>query len=459
VTALVPIVVVGAGISGLTCAYSLQKAGYNVLVLEGSPRPGGVIQSAAEDSYLFELGPQSFSSTPALDRLCDDLGLAGRLVEAPHASPRFVLLNGKLVAVPMSPSDFLTSGLLGWKTKFAILTEVLRGTHAPESDESIASFTRRKFSSELLDRLVAPFVSGIYAGDPEQISLRAAFPKIHEAEQGAGSIVRGMFRNARTSNAATVNRPRRRPSLISFREGNETLISALADKLEPSLRCNVAVGSITKTHEGFTLQTQGRGRTEELSCDRVVVAAPASVAAALLTDLAYQATSPLREINYASVAVVSLAYRRDQVRHPLEGFGFLIPRSAGIRTLGSVWNSSQFPHRAPKDHVLLTSFIGGATDSAAVNLSDGELSATVHREIAVILGISGQPAKERVTVCQTAIPQYSLGHAGRLLEINKAVQRVPGLCLTGNYFQGPAVGSCIEHALSVAEQVRISLNS
>jgi len=453
-------VIVGAGISGLTCAHSLQKAGNNVLVLEASWRPGGVIQSISEDGYLFELGPQSFSATPLLDQICSDLGLAGQLFEAPHGSPRFVLINGTLLPVPMSPPSFISSALLSWKTKLAILTEVLRTTYPPEPDESIAAFTQRKFSTELLDRLVGPFVSGIYAGDPEQISLRAAFPKLYEAERAAGGVVRGMFRAAKSPNTAvTANRPRRRPTVISFRQGNQALVSALADKLGGSVRCNLTVGSVQKTEQGFTIKTQNSGRPEEVHCNRVVLATPTRAAASLLAGLAPEAAILLREIPYAPVAVVSLGYRRDRVRHSLRGFGFLIPRSAGVRTLGTVWNSSQFPNRAPAGQVLLTSFIGGATDSAAVDLSDQELSAIVHREISTILGITGSPAKERVTAYQSAIPQYNLGHTARLKKIRDAIQLVPGLWLTGNYLQGPAVGACIEHALSVAEQVRISYNS
>jgi oxygen-dependent protoporphyrinogen oxidase len=453
-------VIVGAGITGLACAYSLERTGHNVLLLEAASRPGGVIQSVAEDGYLFELGPQSFSATPALHQLCDDLGLAGQLLEAPRRSPRFVLANGSLVALPTSPASFLGSGLLSWKTKLSILTEVLRTTRPPDPDESIAGFTRRKFTAELLDRLVGPFVSGIYAGDPEQISLRSAFPALHEAEQSAGSLVRGMFRAAKPAAAApAVNGRRRRPGLVSFREGNEALASTLGERLGSSLCCEATVVSTSRTGNGFAVKTQSRGRAEEILCDRLILATPTKAAAALLADLAPEAAPPLRAIPYAPVAIVSLAYRRDQVRHSLDGFGFLVPRSAGVRTLGTVWNSSQFPYRAPSDQALLTSFIGGATDPAAVELSDQQLSATVHREISAVLGVTGQPVKERVTALQTAIPQYSLGHAARLKNIREAARRVPGLWLAGNYWQGPAVGSCIEHALTVAEQVRISYNS
>jgi len=438
----------------LICGYGLQKAGQNVLVLEASSRPGGVIQSIGKDGYLLELGPQSFSGTSPLCELCAELGLNEALVQAPHGVPRFILLGGKLVPVPVSPPAFLSSRLLSWKTKFVILTEILRNTHPPESDESIAAFTRRKFSAELLDRLVGPFVSGIYAGDPEQISLRAAFPSVYEAEKFAGSVVRGMLRFAKTPKA-TMSQPRRRPSLISFRSGNESLITALADKLGPNLRCNVAVIAVDRLQQGFLVRLRkAGGGSEEMACEQLVVATPAGVAASLLGELTPEARVSLSKIAYAPVAVASLAYRREQVRHSLNGFGFLVPRSSKLRTLGTVWNSSLFSGRAPQGQVLLASFVGGATDPSAADLSDEALSALVHRELAPILAISGQPVMQQVTLHRRAIPQYNVGHTRRLQIIRAAVESIPGLWLTGNYCNGPAVGTCIEHAFSVAEKVR-----
>jgi oxygen-dependent protoporphyrinogen oxidase len=453
-------VVLGAGISGLACAYALQKRGQNVLVVEAKSRPGGVIQSIEKDGYLLEQGPQSFSGTPLLYELCADLGLNEQLVEAPNAAPRFVVLGGKLVPVPMSPPAFLSSGLFGWKTKFAVLTEVLRTSHPPEPDESIAAFTRRKFSAQLLDRLVGPFVCGIYAGDPEQISLRAAFPSIYEAEKSSGSVMRGMFRAGKTSKVAVSrSQPPRRPSLLSFRFGNESLTNALADKLGSSLRCNIDVNDIRRTETGFLVRSRNLGASEEITCERLVVATPTNVAACLLEQSVPLAVPSLREIAYAPVAVVSLGFRREQVRHSLNGFGFLAPRSSGIRTLGTVWNSSLFPGRAPQNQVLLTSFVGGANDPSAADLSDDALSALVHAELAPLLAISGQPVMRHVSLYARAIPQYNLGHTERLQTIRKPANQVPGLWLTGNYWRGPAVGSCIEHALEVAEQVRIGYKS
>jgi len=448
-------VIVGAGISGLACAFALQQSGHNVLVLEAASRPGGVIQTVQENGYLFELGPQSFSSTPALYQLCDDLGLSQEIVEAPHGAPRCVLIDGKLTPVPMSPGSFFSSNLLGWGTKFSILSEVLRTTHTPEPDESIADFTRRKFSAQLLDRLVAPFVSGIYAGDPEQISLRAAFPKLYEAEKSSGSIVRGMFRSAKTP-PKTGSGPQRRSSLISFKSGNEALIRALADNLGPALHCNASVAQIARSPSGFTLKTQSSAGAADITCDRIVIAVPSTVASTLLADFAAEASPPLQQITYAPVAVVSLAYRRDQIRASLSGFGFLVPRSAGIRSLGTVWNSSLFSGRAPDDQVLLTSFVGGATDPGAPSLSAADLSNLVHHELAPILKIAGEPSTTRVTCYARAIPQYNLGHTSRLQAAQQSLSAIPNLWVIGNYWKGPAVGSCVENSQTVAEQIRIS---
>ena len=444
-------VVVGAGISGLTCAYALKKSGENVLLLEAASGPGGVINSVRENGFLFEQGPQSFTGTEPIFQLCNELGIADQLVEAPHGAPRYVFLNGKLVPVPFSPGAFLASSLLGWRTKFSILTEVFRTSPPPDADESVATFVRAKFTQELLDRLVGPFVSGIYAGDPEELSLRAAFPKLYEAEKLSGSVIRGSIRVARNKPAA---KPRRRSGLYSFQQGNATLTHALADFLGGAIRYNAEIDhEIARDRNHFVLKIAGN--RQEIRADKLVLATPAGVNADLLRVLAPAATFPSFDIEYAPVAIVSHGYRRDQVGRDLRGFGFLIPRTENIRTLGCVWNSSLFPGRAPADHVLITSFIGGARKPKIHRLSRQESVDFVRREIGAILRISGDPVIEHVTDYASAIPQYNVGHTQRLQTIKDSVASVPSLWLTGNYWNGPAIGACIEHALQVAQAVRI----
>jgi len=449
VTRHVPALVVGGGISGLVCAYALRKAGIAAQLVEASPRPGGVISSVTRDGFLLELGPQSFSGTPALRELCAELGVSKELLQAPPLAPRYVLIDGKLRPVPMSPPAFLMSSLINGSTKWALMRDILGRSIPPDGDESVAAFVRRKFSPQLLDRLVGPFVSGIYAGDPERLSVRSAFPQLYEAEKSAGSIVRGMLRLAKSKRG-----PRERPTLQSFREGSETLVRALANNLGPALLTQTCVTGISSQNDGsFDIRLEGHGRDESVSARSLILATPMDVTGALLSRLDSSFETLLSSIEYAPVAVVSLGYRKKDVGHSLNGFGFLVPRSAGLRVLGSVWNSSLFPGRAPEGQALLTSFVGGATDSAAATLEPQELAALVHREISPVLSIKSAPIFSNVTIWPRALPQYNLGHGDRLAAVAKVCSRFPGLWLTGNYLQGPAVGSCVDHALAVAKEV------
>jgi oxygen-dependent protoporphyrinogen oxidase len=456
-TTHVPVLIVGAGISGLTCAYYLRKSGIDAHIVEAAPRPGGVIRSERRDGYLLELGPQSFSGTPQLRNLCRDLGIENELVEAPHSAPRFLLINGQLKPAPLSPPAFFASSLFSARTKWRILRDAIGRSAPPYVDESVAAFTHRKFSAELLDKLVGPFVSGIYAGDPEKLSLRAAFPQLHEAERSTGSVIRGMIRAAKSKPG-----PKQRPTLQSFRDGNETLIKALAANLGPALRCGVDLTAIQQggtgipqSGERFVVDAKTTNGTETIIADRLVLAVPTYVAAKLLRS---EIASPFEEIEYASLAVISLGYQRQEVGHSLEGFGFLVPRSENLRTLGAVWNSSLFPNRAPQGSVLLTSFIGGATDPQAVALSTEEMVSMVHRELAPILSIRNKPTFSNVEIYPRALPQYNIGHTARIANLERESSSLLNLKLVGNYLCGPAIGACIERAFAVAGELRSSVS-
>jgi len=381
-------------------------------------------------------------------------------LEAPQRVPRFVLLNGALTPVPMNPLAFLASSLVGLATKWSILRDGFGKTVPPKEDECIAAFVRRKFSAELLEKLVGPFVSGIYAGDPEKLSLRAAFPQLHQAEAQAGSVVRGSIR------AAKKDRPpgeqsSRTPQ--SFRDGNETLNRVLGEKLGGALHFGapvIGLRSLLGSSGGpgaFTLTVRMESDEHTFEAQNVILALPTPAAAGLLAGIAPDLSAALAGVEYAPVAVVSLGYRRSDVGHDLEGFGFLAPRSAGLQTLGSVWNSSLFPGRAPEGQVLVTSFVGGATNPGAVALGAEALAGLVHRELAPILRLAQEPTFSHVTAYERAIPQYNLGHTERVQALAKAQERFPGLYLTGNYFSGPAIGACVEHAHAVAARVAADL--
>jgi protoporphyrinogen/coproporphyrinogen III oxidase len=451
-TSSAPVIVVGGGISGLVCAYALSKAGIEALVLEAAHNPGGLIGSEKREGFLLELGPQSFSGTAALRALCAELGIAGQLLEAPARAPRYMLINGALKAVPLNPAAMLTSSLLSSRTKWRIARDAFGSTRAPDDDESIAAFVRRKFGDEFLDRLAGPFVSGIYAGDPERLSLRSAFPQVHEAEKSDGSVIRGMLRAARSGKG-----PRERPTLQNFQDGSQTLVRALAGKIGSNLRLGAEVVGIAARRESpaakFDVRIRQAGSEEIVVADHLVLATSADVAGVLLRDVNAAFERVLSGIEYAPAAVVSLGYRREDVAHSLDGFGFLVPRSNGLRTLGTVWNSSLFPGRAPAGHVLLTSFVGGATDPVAAALSGDDLAQLVHREIAPALQIRAAAVFAHVHIYRQALPQYNIGHAERLSALEKLRGGLPGLFFVGNYLRGPAIGNCVDLATATAQSL------
>ncbi len=432
----------------MLCAHALRKAGVDALLLEASGRPGGSVHSESRNGYLLEYGPQSFSSSVQLLALCSELGMEGEIVKAPPHAPRFVLVNGSLRQVPLTPPAFLASNLVGLRTKWAIARDVFGKSRAPERDESVADFVRRKFSAELLDRLVGPLVSGVYAGDPERLSLRSSFPMLYDAEKRKGSVIRGIM-------TKTSKEPRQRPTLLGFRKGMQTLPSALAARLGDGLRLNARVSRVESDIAGaaFKVSVQTLGQEETILADNLVIAAPAEVAGNLLRELSPSFDSLLGAIEYAPIAVVSLGYRRTDVGHRRTGFGFLVPRSAGLRVLGTVWNSFLFAGRAPDGHVLVTSFVGGATDPHAVNLQGEELTGLVHGEIAPLLAIRQPPTFSNVTIYPRALPQYNVGHAERLAAIDGQRTNFPNLWLTGNYLRGPSIGACVEQSLDVASQI------
>ena len=454
--------VIGAGISGLATAYALKKANVSTVVLDSASRPGGVIQSVKRDGYLLECGPQSFSGNAQITDISNELGILSNRVLADAKAPRYVLIDGLLKAVPMSPA-LLASSFLGGGTRGAILRDVFGNQNPPEPDESVADFTRRKFSETLLDRLIGPFVSGIYAGDPEKLSLRAAFPILYEAEKASGSVVRGAFKVLKERKAKRGAEPREKATLQTFRDGNEVLVKALADNLDERLLLNCEVLTIQALDPGlepeaprFRVTLRSPKGTEIISTERLVMATPTNVTTRLLGGFDASLETNLGGVAYSGVAVVSLGYRKADIGNPLDGFGFLVPRSAKLSILGSVWNSSLFPGRAPDGHALLTSFVGGATNPEAVSRSADELAKQVHREIRRLLHISGEPAFHNVTIWPRAIPQYNLGHVARLTALDEARGKFPGLHFAGNYLNGPAIGTCVEHALRVANEIRVS---
>ena len=428
-----------------------------MLVLEGGSRPGGLIATKENDGFRFELGPQSFLSTGPLLELIGSLGIKDQLLYADRRVPRYILVGGKLVQAPLAPPSLLTTPLFSGATKWRLFTEMFRKSRPPAGDESIAGFVRRKFGNELLDRLVAPFVSGIYAGDPERLSMHASFPKIHEFEEKYGSVLRGAMKSRPAKGTP------RDAGLCSFRDGMETLPRALGMRLGDALHLQTRVVDLSDGRANgqpwFEIAIERENRQETLAASAVVVATPTVTAAQILTGISAQFAATLSRIEYATVAVVSACYRREQLKRPADGFGFLVPRSEGLRVLGTVFNSSLFPGRAPEGMVCFTSFAGGATDPAICEGSEDQIAETIGAEVGRVLGISGKPVATSIQRYARALPQYNLGHTELVKSLESQVAAVPGLFLAGNYLSGPSIGACLEQAFRTADAVRSHLTS
>jgi protoporphyrinogen/coproporphyrinogen III oxidase len=454
-------VVIGGGISGLACAYRLRQLGVETTLLEADGRVGGLIGTVERDGFLFESGPQSFQGTPALLGLIRELGIEGELSKADPRAPRYILRHGRLHKVPLSPQAVLTSSLLGAGSRWKIVSEPLRTTRPPSDEETIADFVRRKFGHEILEYLVAPFVSGVYAGDPEKLSLRAAFPTLEEWEREYGSIIRGAMKyRAGQVSAPGLAKDKGPPPLCSFRKGLRALAQALADRLGSSVRTGVRAEGLRRADSpgsGYEIRTVQGGRSEALVARAIVLATPAYIASHLAATLSTPLAQTLSGIAYAPVAVVAAGYYAHQFAQPPQGFGFLVPRSEKYHTLGTVWNSSLFPGRAPHENVAITSFVGGATDQEIVAKTEEEIAAIVEAENARIIGITGPPLASAVWKHTKALPQYNLGHAHVVRAIRDAESGIPGLFFSGNYLEGPSLGKCVEQGFQTAEATRAYL--
>lgn len=445
-------VVIGGGISGLTCAYRLRRLGMEVVLLESSDCAGGLIGSVEQDGFLFERGPQSFQGTTALLELIRELDIDGELVEADPAAPRYVLRGGRLQRIPMSPPALLGSSLLGVGSRWKIVSEPFRRTTPPPHEESVADFVRRKFGHEILEYLVSPFVSGVYAGDPEKLSLRSAFPTLEEWERRFGSVLRGAMKS-RPANGEK----KKAPPLCSFQRGLSTLTQALARELGESVRTGVRVAKLEKIESGapgFEIHVVEDDENNVIGASAVILAVPAYVSAQLVGAVSPSVAQLLSGIPYAPVAVAAAGYYLKQFSEPPEGFGFLVPRREKMRTLGTVWNSSLFAGRAPDSCILMTSFLGGATDPALVHNTEEEIASIAAGENRHILNINGAPIVSATWKHAKALPQYNLGHGHIVQGLREAQSEIPGVFFAGNYLEGPAIGKCVEQALRTVECVQ-----
>jgi oxygen-dependent protoporphyrinogen oxidase len=440
------IVVVGGGISGLASAWFLRERGHRVRVLEAGDRPGGCLRTVAGDGFLVEAGPNStLSKGGPFDELVRGVGLADEMIEANAlAKRRYVVKHGRPVALPGNPPAFFATRLFSARAKLRLLAEPFVGR--ANEEETVAQFVRRRLGQEFLDRAVDPFVSGVYAGDPEKLSVRAATAKIWALEDRHGSLIRGALAQALRGRASG---PQPRGRLVSFGSGMQSLPAAIAARLGEAVELGAPVVGLDRTGAG---RWQVRTAARSVEADGVVLSTAADAAARLTEPLDAGLAAELRAVSYPPVLSVALGYARAQVAHPLDGFGMLIPRREGRSPLGALFSSTLFAGRAPAGQVLLTAFAGGARNPAVAEWDDDDAVARITADLRDLLGIAGDPGFTMVHRWPRAIPQYEIGHLDRLARIDAALARLPGLCTRANWRDGISVFDCVANAHAFAQR-------
>lgn len=471
------IVIIGGGISGLAAAHRLierrneVKEPLQVTLLEAGARVGGVIQTENRDGFLIEAGPDSFiSEKPEGLNLAKRLDLGADLIETNHEHRRsFIVRHGQLRPVPagfqlLAPSQFwsfATSDILSLKGKARLALDLFlpRGDSANGTgDESLAGFVRRRLGQETLERLAQPMIGGIYTADPETLSLRATMPRFLEMERKHGSLIRALWRQGGAGASGA-----RYSLFLSFAGGMQQLTDRLVERIastsaDPALsqiRLNAKV-------EGLALETvAGKPRQwqikisggETLTADAVCLALPADTSARLLRELDPELAVRLAAIPYASTATVNLAYKRSDIPHPLNGFGFVVPFIERRTLLACTFSSVKFAGRAPTGHVLLRAFVGGALQPEMFELDDDEMIRRVGDDLRDLLGVARPPLFGQVNRWPRSMPQYHVGHLERIGQIEARVEKLQSLTLAGNAFHGPGIPDCIRSGEQAADRI------
>ena len=451
------VVIIGGGISGLTTAWWLHKAGCDVLVLEKDSQVGGTMQTIHDNGWLVEIGPNSaLETTPLFQTLFDDLGLQDEVVYANEVSnKRYIVRNGQLHALPMTPGQFLKSRLWSLAGKFRLFKEPFIGRS--EQEETVAQFVIRRLGQEILDYAINPFVAGVFAGNPEELSVQAAFPKLYALEKKYGSLIKGQVFGAR-ERKRRAEKAKDRARMFSFREGMDTLPRRIAQALHGRVKTFVTVTNITTqissngARSPYEIHYTEHGQPMSITAHAVIMAIPSFQAATLMKPYNASVAEFLNTIYYPPVAQVFLGHRREDAARPLDGFGFLVPAKEQRAILGMIWSSTIFPGRSPAGTVACTTFVGGSRQPELVDKTDVELLDIVRREATELIQLKGTPLYSRVTRWAKAIPQYRLGHLSVVKELEQFEQSNPGLYLSGNFRGGISVGDCIKSSREVADK-------
>jgi oxygen-dependent protoporphyrinogen oxidase len=462
----------------MACGHRLRQLGIPCLILEGKERAGGLIATIRRNGLLFETGPQCPRFPASVWRLVSELNLLNEFMPGDPKAKRYIYRHGRLHPAPFSLASLITTRLLGFSSKLRVLTEAFRYSQPPDEEENLAEFVERKFGSDLLDNLVDPIISTVFFGDSQRMGMESALPALVEWERNQGSLARGaiLARHAKRKERSTRDPSSRPdpiagretlrvtdalPSLGSFRSGMGTLPERLSEELKLAIKYGVRIASVEPSQsDNGTQKTNWEivlSGGERITTEHLVLAVPAYAAGQLLERSMPQLAMQLKAIEYAPMSTVSSVYDRLSVTNALDGFGFMVPRREGLRTICTFWNSSLFSGRAPEGRVLITSLVGSAKSDHFGSMPEEDCAHAVEKENAAILGITSKPVDRLVWNDARALPQYNVGHKQKVSDIYQVLRGLPNLFIIGNFLKGRSIGDCVEIAFRVAEDLHSRL--
>jgi oxygen-dependent protoporphyrinogen oxidase len=481
------VVIIGGGITGLATAHRLlehTESGQQleVMLLEASPRVGGVLKTTERNGFLVEAGADSFiSEKPEAIELAKRLGISYRLIETNEQHRRsFIVRNGRLLPVPdgfqlLAPTrfwPFVATDIFSWAGKARMALDLVIPRRARDNggdDESLADFVRRRLGREAFERMAQPMIGGIYTADPEKLSLRATLPRFLDMEQTHGSIIRAIWKERRRGSSPTVREGVSRGKSIgesgvsgaryslflSFDRGMQVLVDELSSRLRGVIQLNTKAESLS-LNESRTKWNIHLSSDTTIEADDVCLAIPSYAATSLLQETDAELSQMLNQIEYASTATINLAYRRADVPHPLDGFGFVVPFIENRSLLACTFSNVKFAGRAPAEHVLLRAFAGGALQPELFELDEDQLLRRVQADLHDLLGITGAPLFTSVERWRRSMPQYHVGHLELVSRIRARAKALPGLHLAGNSYGGAGVPDCIRSGEAAADKISCS---
>lgn len=455
------VVVLGAGISGLATAYLLNKEGFEVTILEQNSKPGGAMITDSKNGYLIDYGPNSgLETTPLIKQIAEGVGISDQMIYAnEQANKRYILKNGSLLPLPTSPPAFLKSTLFSVKAKLRLMREPFIGKSDDGCNQSLGAFVKRRLGQEFLDYAIDPFVSGVFAGDPNKLSVKSAFPKLYRLEELYGGLIKGMIQGARERKKRN-EVSKQHAKMFSFRNGMQSFPQAIADYLHDAVIQDTTVENIVKLNNGYKITYKQNGEFSSIETDVILSTIPAYKAATVFSAIDQELSNHLLKIFYPKVLLLYLGFKKSDIALPLDGFGFLNPTKENKNFLGAIWSSTIFENRSSHNTASFTLFVGGAQKQNMFEEHDEQfLIDRATNEFKNIMKIKAKPEFCTTKLWDHAIPQYNVGYIEHENYFEKFEKVNPGLFLSGNYRGGISVGDCIKNADKVFNAIRDYVNS